>query len=108
MFAFRLYKSSFGIRRATWVALCSLFIWRLGYEDRGRGFWQGNDWNFEWLHELLRGRVADASEYIAVAAVEVVSAIVLVVVTLGAAHWIWRGFKQDTMSKLGTDRTGDQ
>ena len=108
MFAFILYKSSFGIHRATWVALCCLFIWRLAYEDDRRRFWQGDDWNFEWLGELLRGRVGDAGESISFAAVEVVSAIVLVVVTLGAAHWIWRGFKQDTMSKLGTDRTGDQ
>ena len=45
MFSVKIYESSLGLRRATWVALGCLTVWRIGHEGFKRGFWEGHQWN---------------------------------------------------------------
>jgi hypothetical protein len=100
MFSAKLFESSLGVRRATWVALGCLAFWRLGYEGLQRGFWQGSQWNL--------GHVIDPRNYndygfptaefsyvlkaLTWSAAEIASVVVGTVIALEAFHWIKRGF----------------
>ena len=101
MFSVKLYESSLGLRRATWVALGCLTVWRIGHEGFKRGFWEGHQWNL--------GHVIDPSNYneygiptsegtyvveaLAWSALEIASVILGVVVALEGLCWIQAGFR---------------
>ncbi len=101
MFAVKLYESSLGFRRATWVAFGCLAFWRIGYEGFKRGFWEGRQWNL--------GHVIDPSNYneygiptseatyvveaLAWSALEIASVILGVMVALEGFCWIQAGFR---------------
>ena len=111
MFSVKLYESSLGLRRATWVALGCLAVWRSGHEGFKRGFWEGRQWNL--------GHVFDPSNYnefgfptagfthvleaLAWSALEITSVIIGVVVALEVFHWIKQGLAQKDESEVATN-----
>ena len=116
MFSVKLYESSLGLRRATWVALGCLAVWRIGHEGFKRGFWEGQRWDL--------GHVVDPSNYnaygfptseitqvleaLAWSALEAASVIVGVVVALEVFYWIKQGFAQKDESETATDPQVDR
>lgn len=102
MFSVKLFESSLGLRRATWVALGCLAFWRLGYEGLGRGFWQGSHWNLGHIFDpgnyneygLPTAEFSYVLEALAWSAAEIASVAVGTVIALEAFHWIKQGFAQ--------------
>ena len=112
MFSVKLYESSLGLRRTTWLVLGCLAIWRIGYEGYQRGFWAGQRWNL--------GHVVNPSNYnesglpttgmthvleaLAWSALEIASVILGVVVALEGFCWIQAGFRAGRQEP-GRDRS---
>ncbi len=111
MFSVKLYESSLGLRRATWVALGCLTVWRIGHEGFKRGFWEGHQWNLGHVidpsnyneHGLPTAGITHVLEALAWSALEIASVIVGVVVALEVFHWIKQGFEQKDESEVATD-----
>ncbi len=116
MFSVKLYKSSLGLRCATWVTLGCLALWRIGYEGFNRGFWEGQRWDL--------GHVVDPSNYtdygfptseftyvleaLAWSALETASVVVGMVVALEVFYRIKQGFAQKDENEMATDPPVDR
>ncbi len=111
MFSVKLYESSLGLRRATWVALGCLTVWRIGHEGFKRGFWEGHQWNLGHVidpsnyneHGLPTAGITHVLEALAWSALEIASVIVGVVVALEVFHWIKQGLAQKDESEVATN-----
>ena len=116
MFSVKLYESSLGLRRATWVALGCLAVWRIGHEGFKRGFWEGHQWNLGHVidpsnyneYGLPTAGITHVLEALAWSALEIASVIVGVVVALEVFHWIKQGFAQKDESEIATDPPVDR
>jgi len=103
----RLYSSSFGIRRATWVALAGLAVWRIGCQGFNRGFWEGGPWNPVYMFDprnfdrygLPTAKFAHFIEALMWSMLELASVVVGVLLAIEVADWVKRGFAQKSDSR---------
>jgi len=107
----RLYSSSLGIRRATWVAIAGLAVWCIGCEGFNRGFWKGGPWNPSYIfdpHNFDKYGVPTAKfthfiEALMWSMLEIASVVVGVLLAIEMADWVKRGFAQKSNSQSASD-----